>query len=73
MNVHCMKAGICEDEPGYLQNAESGSDFLTVQVELVMVYLTCIATFRRLSYLCKNSPGSVFRVKIGQQEPGGQT
>ena len=33
-------------------------------VELLMVYLPCGATFRCLSYLCKNyakQPGSVFR------------
>ena len=32
MNVYCMRAGSCEDKPGYLKNVEGGRDALMVQV-----------------------------------------
>ena len=32
VNVYCMRAGSCEDKPGYLQNAEGGRESLIAQV-----------------------------------------
>ena len=52
MNVDCMRAGSCEDKPGYLQNVEGGRDALTVQVAKFL----------------HDKPDSVSRVNISQQE-----